>query len=452
MKPTANKEKWVTFFLASCMFLSSLGTSIANIALPRLSESFSAKFSEIQWVIISYILANTVFVISAGKIGDIFGRQKILRLGILLFAISAFFCGLSHSLWMLLVGRVFQGIASAFLMSLSLALVSELISRQRLGRTMGLLGTASAVGTASGPSLGGFILSVFGWPFIFFFVGIAAVIIFLASGTILTSEEKVRDLECKNFDVVGALLLGLTLLFYSLAVAKNDNYLSEFKIYLVLFLLLFGSGFYFYEKNIATPLISFSNFKREGLRSSFFMNVCVSTVMMSTLVVGPFYLSQTMHLSSFLVGAVMTIGPLASIISGFPAGKAVDRIGPSKVILMGLGLMITGALMFSFLPSQFGLTGYLISAATLSPGYQMFQAGNNSSVMSGVPDDQRGVTSGMLSLSRNLGLISGATAMGMIFSSFGMEMTFLTAGMIALLAFGVAAGRLFLSRRFVCFE
>jgi MFS family permease len=169
--------------------------------------------------------------------------------------------------------------------------------------------------------------------------------------------------------------------------------------------------------------------------------------MMSTLVVGPFYLSQSLHLSTVLVGFVMTVGPIASIISGVPAGRAVDKIGPARVIIMGLGLIITGSFSFAVLPSRLGVAGYVISAALLSPGYQMFQAGNNSTVMLEVPEHQKGMISGILSLSRNSGLIIGASGMGMIYSNFGMERTFLVATFIAVAPILLASGKVKFQRR-----
>lgn len=375
--------------LSSCLFLSSIGTSIANIALPNLSQAFSATYAEIQWVIISYLLANTIFIVAVGKIGDMLGRQKVLGIGLLIFAISSFLCGLSQCLWELILGRALQGVGSAILMALTVALASDLIPGNRLGRMMGFLGTASAVGTAVGPSLGGLIISFFGWNYIFFFIGSLGIIIFV-----------------------------LSYQFIPMSSAGNVTHKNKS------------------ESNVTIPI-----FRNAPLLSSFFMNVCVSTVMMSTLVVGPFYLSETLHLGSILVGTVMTVGPLASILSGVVAGRAVDSVGPSKVLFVGLSFIVMGCLLFTILPSQLGVAGYVISAAILSPGYQMFQAGNNSMVMSGTSAHQKGFISGILSLSRNSGLIIGASGMGMIFSRYGMEKTFLVAGVIALTALFFGARR-----------
>jgi MFS family permease len=144
--------------------------------------------------------------------------------------------------------------------------------------------------------------------------------------------------------------------------------------------------------------------------------VLVSTVMMATLVVGPFYLSRALALDAALVGLVMSIGPIISALSGVPAGRIVDRLGAPLTIIAGLVAMALGSFAVSVLPAMVGIAGYAAAIAVLTPGYQLFQAANNTAVMADVRPDQRGVISGMLNLSRNLGLITGASATGAVFA------------------------------------
>ncbi len=142
----------------------------------------------------------------------------------------------------------------------------------------------------------------------------------------------------------------------------------------------------------------------------------VATVIMVTLVVGPFYLSRTLGLGPAHVGFVLATGPLVSVLTGVLAGRMVDRFGAVRMTLVGLATMAAGAGALPVLSSLFGLSGYIAAIVVLTPGYQLFQAANNAAVMSGVPSDERGVTSALLNLSRNLGLITGASLMGAIFT------------------------------------
>jgi MFS family permease len=177
-----------------------------------------------------------------------------------------------------------------------------------------------------------------------------------------------------------------------------------------------GALFVLAEARVASPLIRLAAFRNPVLSTSLAMNALVSTVMMATLVVGPFYLSHALGLDAALVGIVMAAGPVISALSGIPAGRVVDRWGAASLVIAGLIQMSAGAIALSVLPSIFGVTGYIAAIAVLTPGYQLFQAANNTAVMMDVHPDQRGVVSGMLNLSRNVGLVTGASVMGAIFA------------------------------------
>jgi MFS family permease len=159
----------------------------------------------------------------------------------------------------------------------------------------------------------------------------------------------------------------------------------------------------------------------------------------------------------------MSIGPTVSALSGVPAGRIVDRLGAPLMVIVGLIAMAAGSFALSVLPAMFGIAGYIAAIAVLTPGYQLFQAANNTAVMMDVHPDQRGVISGMLSLSRNLGLITGASVMGAVFAfaamttdittarpeavATGMQITFAVAGVLIVVALAIAGGSRALATR-----
>jgi MFS family permease len=166
--------------------------------------------------------------------------------------------------------------------------------------------------------------------------------------------------------------------------------------------------------------------RERGLAAGLTINLLVATVMMATLVVGPVFLARGLGLPMALVGAVMTVGPVVSSLSGVPSGRMVDAFGPWQVLVAGLGVMGCGAAGLALLPSAFGIAGYVAAIAVLTPGYQMVQAANTTRVMAEAAEDRRGVMSGLLNLSRNLGLVTGASVMGAVFA-FGAGGTEVTA-------------------------
>ena len=149
------------------MLLASLGTSIVNIALPTLAEVFLLPFNQIQAIVIGYLVSLTLSVVIAGRLGDRYGCKSMLIVGLIIFSLASLLCSVAPNLWILVASRSFQGIGAAFLMTLAMALTRHTVSKSQLGRAMGMLGTISALGTALGPVLGGFLLVVSGWQGIF---------------------------------------------------------------------------------------------------------------------------------------------------------------------------------------------------------------------------------------------------------------------------------------------
>ena len=448
--------RWALTSLSLSMLLSSLGISIANVGLPTLAQAFSASFQQVQWVVLAYLLAITTLIVSVGRLGDITGRRRLLLIGIFLFTAASVLCGVAPTLWLLIAARALQGLGAAVMMALAMAFVSETVPKAKTGSAMGLLGTMSAIGTALGPSLGGVLISGLSWRAIFLVnVPLGILTYFLAHRT-LPADRRGPKTERAAFDTVGTLLLALTLAAYALAMTIGRGNFGPLNMALLM-AAAFGVGlFVLAEARAASPLIRLAMFRDPVLSASLAMSALVSTVMMATLVVGPFYLSRALALNAALVGIVMSIGPITSMLIGVPAGRNVDRLGMPFMVIVGLIEMAVGLIALVVLPAMFGIVGYIAAIVLLSPGYQMFQAANNTAVMMNVHPDQRGVISGLLNLSRNLGLITGASVMGAVFAlgsattditiarpeavATGMRITFAAAAIVIVVALAIAVG------------
>lgn len=448
--------RWALASLSLSMLLSSLGTSIANVGLPTLAQAFNASFQDVQWVVLAYLLAITTLIVSAGRLGDIAGRRRLLLAGIFLFTVASALSGAAPTLWLLIAARAAQGLGAAVMMALAMALVGETVSKARTGSAMGLLGTMSAIGTALGPSLGGFLIAGLGWRAIFLVNVPLGILAFLLAYRHLPVDIRGPKTDRAGFDTIGTLLLALTLAAYALAMTIGRGSFGPLNMAL-LSAAVFGTGlFVFAESRAASPLIRLAMFRDPVLSASLAMNVLVSTVVMATLAVGPFYLSRALGLGPALVGIVMSIGPIISVLSGVPAGRVVDRLGAPFMVVVGLTSMAAGSIALSVLPAISGVAGYIAAIAVLTPGYQLFQAANNTAVMMDVHPGQRGVISGMLSLSRNLGLVTGASVMGAVFAlasatidittahpeavAAGMRITFAVAAVLIGVALAIAVG------------
>lgn len=406
--------------LSLAMLVSSLATSIANVALPTLSVAFAASFAAVQWVVLAYLLTITALIVSVGRLGDLVGRRLLLIVGLSLFGAASFAAALAPSLALLIAARAAQGLGAAVMMALTIAFVGETVPKERTGSAMGLLGTMSAIGTALGPSLGGVLIAALGWRSIFLVNAALGVVALLAAWRFLPAGEisgrGARGEARTRFDTLGTLLLAATLAAYALSMTIGRGHFGGLNTAL-LGMAVVGAGlFVLVEARVASPLVKLALLRDPVLAPSLAMNALVSTVMMATLVVGPFFLSRALGLGEAATGAVLSIGPSVSAFCGVIAGRVVDRLGAAAMVLAGLALMAAGCVALAWLPSLFGIAGYAAAIILLTPGYQLFQAANNTAVMADVDKDERGVVSGMLSLSRNLGLVTGTAVMGAVFA------------------------------------
>jgi MFS family permease len=220
---------------------------------------------------------------------------------------------------------------------------------------------------------------------------------------------------------------------------------------------VFGVGlFVLAEARAASPLIRLEIFRDPVLSGSLAMSALVSSVMMATLVVGPFYLSRALRLDATLVGLVLSVGPIAAALTAVPAGRIADRFGAQRMTIVGLIAIAAGSFVLSMMPATLGIPGYIAPIVVLTVGYALFQTANNTAVMTDIRPDQRGVISSMLNLSRNLGLITGASVMGAVFAlasatidittaypeavATGMRITFAVAAILIVAALAIAVG------------
>jgi EmrB/QacA subfamily drug resistance transporter len=438
------------------MLLSSLGTSIANVGLPTLAQAFGASFQEVQWVVLAYLLAITTLIVSVGRFGDMTGRRRLLLAGIFLFTVASVLCGLAPTLGLLIAARAAQGLGAAVMMALTLAFVGEAVPKEKTGGAMGLLGAMSAIGTALGPSLGGVLIAAFSWRALFLVNVPLGIVTFLLAHRYLPVDRREPKADQAGFDPLGTLLLALTLAAYSLAMTIGRGHFGSLNLALLLAAACGVGLFVLTEARAASPLIRLALFRDRVLRASLATSALVSTVMMATLVVGPFYLSRALGLDAARVGFVLSVGPLVAALTGVPAGRMADRFGAQRVTLLGLIVLAAGSFALSAMPATLGIPGYIVPIAIMTAGYGLFQTANNAAVMTEIRPDQRGLISGMLNLSRNLGLITGASVLGAVFAlasgtidittarpedvATGMRITYAVAAILIVAAFGIAVG------------
>jgi MFS family permease len=299
------------------------------------------------------------------------------------------------------------------MLALAMALAAGSLPQGRTGRAMGLLGSMSAVGTALGPALGGLLLAGPGWRAIFAAMAPAALAAF-----VLVRRVPDDAADCATgrapFDVRGLVLLVGPLLMFALAATGAGG---RWRGWLAAGAVLGAVAFVRSQARAAAPLVPLVLLRDPVLASGFATSALTMALMMTTMLVGPFYLGHALGLLPAGVGLALAASPFVAALAGVPAGRLVDRCGAGVAAAAGLAAMALGCGLLASMPLAAGVAGWVGPLALLAAGYALFQAANNTAVMNAAGAARRGVVAGLLNLARQLGLIAGSAVLGAVFAA-----------------------------------
>lgn len=409
-------SKWLILTtVAMGIFLATIDGSIVNVALPTLVKELGTNFTTIQWVVLAYLLTITTLMLGIGRWADMVGKKWIYIGGFVVFTAGSLACGLAENVFALIGFRVLQGIGAAMMMALGMAIVTENFPPQERGKALGISGTIVSIGIIAGPTIGGFILGSLSWHWIFFVnlpVGIAGII--LAIRYVPDVVPGIRQ----RFDLPGAITLFISLicLLLGLTIGEVKGFLtlpvllllSVFTVFLVTFILV--------ELKNPHPMIDLSLFKNSLFSTNLVTGFITFIASAGVMILMPFYLENLLHYSPRMVGLLMAVVPLSMGIFSPLSGSISDRIGTHWLTVAGLGLLLTGYIGVSSLSLHTSAWGYVLRFLPVGIGAGIFQSPNNSAIMSTAPRDQMGVASGLLSLTRTLGQITGIAMLGAVWT------------------------------------
>ena len=397
------------------LFMMNLDTSIVSVGLPTMIKNLDTTFASGQWFVLIYLLILTALITAAGRLGDMVGKKKLYLYGILIFTMASLLCGISYNATFLILFRGLQGLGAALILSLGMAIASDLTPKKHLGKTMGILSTVTALGIASGPSVGGILLSAFGWQSMFL-VNVPFGII--AYWLIYKSVNSPSIKKAVNIDWIGIMLLAATLSFYCIGMTMIEKRgLGNTIVLILLTMTLIGLfAFVQFEKKRTYPLLDISIFENKLISRNLVVTILVYTVIITTVILPPFYLSKAANYSLVKVGLILSFGPLLTVAFSVYAGKIADKYGAKNVMFYAVLLIAIGCLCMSTITPAENIAGYLWRIGIIAMGLNFFKTPNNTVIMEVAKSDQRGLLSSFLSLSRILGQITGTAVMGVIFA------------------------------------
>lgn len=411
------KSIYLVIGLAIAIFMSSLDTSVVNVVLPTLVKAFHTSFSQVQWVVLSYLLVLSSIIVSVGKLGDIFGKRNICLFGVLVFSLASGMCGLSPNIFVLIISRAVQGIGAAIIMALGFAIAQDTVPKKKIVQAMTLLTATISIGFAVGPTLGGTMIEKFGWASIFFLNVPLGVIAFFLIMISLPADNIKKDV---HLDIAGMLTMALSLTAYIAAMTLSEVYgfLSAQVISLIAAAVIIGTLFIITEKRAKMPLVPLHMFRDKILTASIIASIFVYSNMICAQIIAAFFLSGVDGFSEMQIGIALTIGSIMTIICGFLAGYLDKYFSEGNIMVFGILLMCASDLSMVTLTASHSYWDFCWRIAILNSGLAFFQTPNNLLVMDNAKPDQRGTVSALLALGRNLGLTTGAAVMNTIFALF----------------------------------
>ena len=317
---------------ASAVFMDYLDTSIVSIALPSITADLGVGSAVSAWVMTGYLLALASMLLVFGKLADRTGRyREIFITGFVLFTIASFFCGISSSIIMLILCRVFQGASAALMVSTATMLVMLHLPEEKKGMAAGMLATLGGAALAFGPGLGGIIAEYLSWHWIFF-INIPIGIIGILGALFVIPKVEHISREKKPFDFAGAFLLAATLLVFlaGLEIANTEGWSIPVIILLAATPIL---GFIFLrcEMKHADPVLPANILKNKIVIWAAVSCLFITIVYLGSIYILPFYLTGPLGLGSALAGIIMLIPPVTMMIMGVPAGNLTNSFGCKKL-------------------------------------------------------------------------------------------------------------------------
>jgi EmrB/QacA subfamily drug resistance transporter len=392
--------------------MSTMTSSIVNVALPAITAALVTDVQTVQWVVTAFLLMITSILPLAGRFGDLFGRRKVFGLGFIGFITGSALCSIAPSILALIGARLIQALGSAALVSNSFAIITDNFSKEERGRVLGTIGAVVAIGTMTGPALGGILLAALDWHAVFY-VNIPLGFLGYLGARCILPPDKIEEDGSKDIDYQGAFFFALMMCSFLLALnfGTKWGWLSYRIIGLFSLSAVFINLFIWQEKRVQHPMLELGLFVNKPFIMGNISGTLSFMALFSNIILLPFFLHDIQHMAPAQIGLVMSVYSLLMFAVAPLSGILSDKIGPYILTTTGLGIMAFGTYLCAGLTSGAGFWNIVIAQALIGIGNGLFQSPNNSSVMSAVQPSQMGVAGGINALSRNLGMVCG-TALG----------------------------------------
>ncbi len=414
--------------VAMSSYMNTLDTSIVNISLPRLSETFGVSASAVLWVVLAYMLTLTGLMLTVGRLADTLGRNRLFTVGIAVATLGLGLCALAQNLSQLVLFRVIQASGAAAVVALGIAIITEVFPEKERGRALGITIAVVGAGLTSGPVLGGLLLEVFDWRAIFYLrLPVGMLTLFMAYAFL--KRQPSPGLRGGRFDWGGAftLFLGLGAFLRAINQGQARGWLSPFILGLAIGAAFSLGLFLFVESRVSRPVLDIRMFHHRVFAAGTSSLFLTFIVRMSINVLTPFYLIQSLDFSPSLSGLLMGTIPLSLLLLSPVSGWLSDRLGARSLCITGMGVVVLGVLLMLGLDDTSTAADVAITLTLFGVGCAIFEPPNMNLIMGASSKERLGTASAIVSTLRTVGQSVGLALAGAVFAT--RQQTYSAGGM-----------------------
>ncbi|MEM0203673.1 MAG: DHA2 family efflux MFS transporter permease subunit [Archaeoglobaceae archaeon] len=417
MKDESLIKSWIAFLPVSLgLFMVLLDVSVLNVALPRIAEDFNAKMSDLQWILNSYTLTMVVLLVLAGRLGDIYERNKLFIVGMIVFTASSFLCAQSWSIESLIFFRIIQAIGGTILSANTLAIATELFPAGRRGTVMGLNAILMASSFTLGPIIGGWLTTHLSWHWVFYInvpIGILSTIAGWFMIPRLGAKEKVP------LDYLGTLLLAIALGSLTLGIIEGQNWGWSDEKTLACFAISvpYLIAFVFREITYEYPLLDLSLFKIRNFTVGCLASSILFFGMSASIFLIPYFLQGIKSLTAEQAGYWMLAMPIMNTIVSPIAGRLSDKMNPKYLMCLGPLLFSLGMLNLRDLRLEVTYWEFFVLLMPIGIGMGMMMSPTLNVIMASTPIEKAGVANGTLRSMNTLAQAMGVAVGGVLLTN-----------------------------------
>ena len=416
----ARTNPWlVLLVLTTGFFMILLDTTIVNVAIPAMSTGLNTTLDQILWVLNAYILVYAVLLITAGRLGDLYGQRNLFAIGLFIFTVASALCGFAQDPTQLIAARILQGVGGALLTPQTLAILTTIFPPERRGAAFGIWGGVAGLATVAGPTVGGAIITYIDWRWIFFInvpIGIAAL---AATFWIIPDLRPGRH---HGWDILGIILAtaGLFAIVFGLIEGQRYSW-GQIESYAITIPELIAGGaallviFIIWERFQSEPLMPLSLFKNRNFAVANWIAAAISFGMLSMFLPFTIYLQSVRGFSALVAGLTLAPMSLTSMFTAPFAGRLSDRIGGKYILMTGITLFTIGMGSIAFIAGPDSTwINFLVPAIVAGAGLGMTFAPMTTVAMRNIEPRVAGSASAVLNTIRQLGAAVGSAVIGAI--------------------------------------